>query len=72
MARTNDPNSAGSQFFICLGKHTHLDRQYTAFGKVADAESLATVQAIGSVACGRNDRPNENVVIQSVTVRELP
>ena len=71
MARTNDPNSAGSQFFLCLGKHSHLDRQYTAFGKVADAESLATVQAIGNVACGRSDRPTENVVIQSVTVREL-
>src|SRR5579859_7412408 len=28
MARTSDPNSAGSQFFICLGKHSHLDRQY--------------------------------------------
>ena len=47
MARTNDPNSAGSQFFICLDKHTHLDRKYTAFGKVADDESMATVKAIG-------------------------
>ena len=36
MARTNDPNSAGSQFFICLGTPTHLDGQYTAFGKTAD------------------------------------
>jgi len=33
MARTSDPNSAGSQFFICLEKVTHLDRQYSAFGK---------------------------------------
>jgi peptidyl-prolyl cis-trans isomerase B (cyclophilin B) len=70
MARTNDPNSAGSQFFICLGKHTNLDRQYTAFGKVADAESMATVKAIGDVAC-RSERPTETVVIQSVTVREV-
>src|SRR5438309_3844035 len=50
MARTNDPNSAGSQFFICLERTPHLDRQYTAFGKAADAESLATVKAIGQVA----------------------
>ncbi len=40
MARTSDPNSAGSQFFICLEKVTHLDNQYTAFGRTADAESL--------------------------------
>jgi peptidyl-prolyl cis-trans isomerase B (cyclophilin B) len=70
MARTNDPNSAGSQFFICLEKKTHLDNQYTAFGKTADAESLATVKAIGDVACGPGDKPREKVVIQSVTVNE--
>ncbi|MFN7870227.1 MAG: peptidylprolyl isomerase, partial [Planctomyces sp.] len=40
MARTNDPNSGGSQFFICLGTHAYLDRQYTAFGRTADAASL--------------------------------
>jgi cyclophilin family peptidyl-prolyl cis-trans isomerase len=34
MARTNDPNSAGSQFFVMLGTAPHLDRQYTVFGKV--------------------------------------
>lgn len=71
MARTQDPNSAGSQFFICLGKHTHLDRQYTAFGKTADAESLATVQAIGKVKT-RSDRPVDTVTIQKVTVTERP
>jgi peptidyl-prolyl cis-trans isomerase B (cyclophilin B) len=72
MARTNDPNSAGSQFFICLGKHTHLDRQYTAFGKVADEESMATVRAIGNTAVNRNDQPIEKVVIQNATVTEKP
>ncbi len=36
MARTSDPDSAGSQFFLCLDRHhAHLDRQYTAFGKTA-------------------------------------
>jgi peptidyl-prolyl cis-trans isomerase B (cyclophilin B) len=70
MARTNDPNSAGSQFFVCLGRHTHLDGQYTAFGKTADDESLATVKAIGTVATGPGDKPREAVVIQKVTVTE--
>ena len=70
MARTNDPNSAGTQFFICLGRHSHLDRQYTAFGKVADEESLRTVQAIGVVPTGGQDRPREAVTIQKATVHE--
>ena len=70
MARTNDPNSAGSQFFICLGKHAHLDRQYTAFGKVADDESLTTVKSIGTVKIGLGDRPVEDVVIKKVTITE--
>jgi len=52
MARTNDPNSAGSQFFIVLEKATHLDNQYTAFGKTADAASLAVVKKIGEVPTG--------------------
>ena len=39
MARTSDPNSAGSQFFICLEKVPHLDGQYTAFGRTADDEA---------------------------------
>ena len=72
MARSQDPHSAGSQFFICLGRHTHLDRQYTAFGKTADAESLATVKAIGDVRTGPNDRPVEPVTIQKVQVNEAP
>jgi len=72
MARTNDPNSAGSQFFICLGRHSHLDRNYTAFGKVTDAESLATVKAIGNSPTGASDRPVQPVTIQSVTVTSKP
>ena len=34
MARSGDPNSANSQFFICFKSASHLDRQYTVFGKV--------------------------------------
>ena len=72
MARTGDPNSAGSQFFLCLERTPHLDRQYTAFGKAADAESLATVKAIGNVQTGPSDRPVQDVVIRKVTVTEKP
>jgi peptidyl-prolyl cis-trans isomerase B (cyclophilin B) len=71
MARAQAPDSAGSQFFICLDRHTHLDRQYTAFGRVADEESMATVRAIGNVPT-RSDRPVEPVTIQSVRVTEQP
>ena len=68
MARTNDPNSAGSQFFICLEKVPHLDRQYTAFGRAADAASLDVVRAIGTVRTGAGDRPVEPVTIRKATV----
>jgi peptidyl-prolyl cis-trans isomerase B (cyclophilin B) len=72
MARANDPNSAGSQFFICLGRHPHLDRQYTAFGRAADEESMATVRAIGEVPTRGNDQPAQKVTIDKVTVTEKP
>ena len=70
MARTNDPNSAGSQFFICLKAHSHLDGQYTAFGKTADASSLEVVKAIGNVATDHNDRPQKPVTIKTARVLE--
>ena len=44
MARANDPNSASSQFFICLDDATFLDNQYTAWGKVV--EGMEAVHAI--------------------------
>ena len=70
MARTSDPNSGGSQFFICLGSVPHLDGQYTAFGKTADAESLKVVLAIGGVATDRSDRPLKPVTIKTAKVLE--
>jgi peptidyl-prolyl cis-trans isomerase B (cyclophilin B) len=72
MARTSDPNSAGSQFFLCLERVPHLDRQYTAFGRTADAESLAVVKAIGDVRTGAGDRPVEPVTITKATVKRAP
>jgi peptidyl-prolyl cis-trans isomerase B (cyclophilin B) len=72
MARTSDPNSAGSQFFICLEKVAQLDGQYTAFGRTADAASLAVVKKIGAVPTGAQDRPREPVVINKASVVEKP
>jgi cyclophilin family peptidyl-prolyl cis-trans isomerase len=72
MARTSDPNSAGSQFFICLDRVPHLDNQYTAFGQAADAESLNTVAAIGGVKTGSGDRPVQEIKILSGKVTAKP
>ncbi len=72
MARTSDPNSAGSQFFICLERVPYLDGQYTVFGKTVDKESLDVVKKIGDVRTGPQDRPVEPVTIQSATVVTKP
>ncbi len=45
MARSTDPNSAGSQFFICLGTPTNLDGKYTVFGRTI--KGMDVVKAIG-------------------------
>lgn len=68
MARTSDPDSAGSQFFICFAPAAHLDKQYTAFAKVVDG--INVVQAIEKVPTGPNDRPKTEVKLVSVTVEE--
>ena len=70
MARTSDPNSAGSQFFLCLERVPYLDGQYTVFGKALDKESLEVVKKIGEVRTGPQDRPVEPVVIKTATVKE--
>lgn len=72
MARTSDPDSAGSQFFICLEKTPHLDRQYTAFGRTADESSLEVVRKIGAVPTDSSDKPREPVVIESAKVIVRP
>ncbi|MFM9960159.1 MAG: peptidylprolyl isomerase [Planctomycetaceae bacterium] len=74
MARTSDPNSAGSQFFICLSRDgtRSLDNQYTVFGKTANAASLDVVLKIGVVPTGRNDRPTQDVKITSSRVVVTP
>lgn len=72
MARSQNPNSAGSQFFLCLGRVPYLDNQYTAFGKTADQASLDVVMKIGSVPTGPGDKPLEDVVIKKATVSSKP
>ena len=59
MARSNDPNSAGSQFFIVVKDSTQLDRQYTVFGRVTEGMDVA--DKIVSVERDGNDNPLEKV-----------
>ncbi|MDE1863213.1 MAG: peptidylprolyl isomerase [Thaumarchaeota archaeon] len=68
MARTDDPNSAGSQFFIVTGDSTFLDRQYTAFGEVKSGIEVA--EAISRLPRGRNDCPNQDAKILRITISE--
>ena len=71
MARSQSPNSAGSQFFICLTRVPHLDNQYTVFGKCRDDESLETIAKMEAVPTGPGDQPKEPIVIETATVVEL-
>ena len=59
MARAQDPNSAGSQFFVCVADSTFLDKQYTAFGRVVRGMEVAD-KIVNSPRDGR-DNPNERV-----------
>ena len=70
MARAMDPDSAGSQFFLCLGRVTHLDNQYTVFGEAANQASTDVILAIGQVETTAGDRPKTPVVIQTASVLE--
>jgi peptidyl-prolyl cis-trans isomerase B (cyclophilin B) len=66
MARSNDPNSASSQFFIMVKESTHLDGKYAAFGKVI--EGMEVVDDIVSVERDGSDKPLEDQTMKSVTV----
>ncbi|MBS3922523.1 MAG: peptidylprolyl isomerase [Nitrosarchaeum sp.] len=57
MARAQDPNSAGSQFFIVHKDSNFLDQQYTVFGRIVTEESFATLDKIASVKTGAKDIP---------------
>ena len=66
MARSNDPNSAGSQFFICHGDPRFLDRQYTAFGKLIKGDDV--LEKIGTTPTQPGDRPTAKQTLISVKI----
>ena len=66
MARTNDPNSAGSQIFVMVGDAPHLDKSYAGFGKVIEGMDVA--MEITATKTDRNDRPYEDQKIKEATV----
>ena len=71
MARSANPDSAGSQFFICHGDASFLDRQYTAFGKVIKGDDVLEKIAntpTGPSAGGENSKPTQRVEVQSVKI----
>jgi len=70
MARAQDPNSAGSQFFICLEAQPRLNGQYTVFGQVTSGQEV--VDKIGATPTGPGDRPLEPQVMKKVSIEEIP
>ncbi len=68
MARSMNPNSAGSQFFIMHQDSPHLDGDYAAFGKVT--EGMEEVDRIASIPTDWNDAPKISVTMTKVTVTE--
>ena len=71
MAREPDPDSAGSQFFICLAPVPRLDREYTTFGKLIKGDDV--LQKIGDTpvtrnSAGENSKPTKRVVIESIKI----
>lgn len=73
MARTNDPNSASSQFFICVRDCKFLDGEYAAFGRTVDDESIKNAIAISKVPTHSvgyyDDVPVRDIVIKRVIIQ---
>ncbi len=66
MARSNNPDSAGSQFFICHGNPRFLDRQYTAFGKLIKGDDV--LEKIATTPTHPQDRPDKRMGIESIKI----
>jgi peptidyl-prolyl cis-trans isomerase B (cyclophilin B) len=64
MARSQDPNSAGSQFYFCLNDLANLDGNYVVFGKVL--KGMDVIDKIAQVETGPNDMPKEKVIMKKV------
>jgi peptidyl-prolyl cis-trans isomerase B (cyclophilin B) len=69
MARSQDPDSAGSQFFICDGNPAFLDHQYTAFGKLIKGDDVLT--KIANAPTHPPDRPDKRIGITSIKIVPL-
>ncbi|MGO4548384.1 peptidylprolyl isomerase [Paenibacillus sp. 2TAB23] len=69
MARTQDPDTGGSQFFIMVADAPSLDNEYAAFGKVT--EGMEAVDEIVNQTTGANDRPESPISMKKVTVDTL-
>ena len=65
MARSSDPNSANSQFFICFGSTPHLDRQYTVFGKVTEGMEFVDMITKGDGPNGSVSNPDKIISFKS-------
>lgn len=72
MARTDDPNSASSQFFIMHQDAPHLDGDYSAFGKITEGleyiDEIATAKTTIDEKYGMKDFPKESIIIKSITI----
>ena len=66
MARSQDPNSAGSQFFICHGDPRFLDNQYTAFGKLIKGDDV--LEKIATTTTEPGDRPAKRMNVESIKI----
>ncbi len=66
MARSQDPDSAGSQFFICHGDPSSLDRQYTAFGKLIQGDDV--LEKLATTKVGSQDRPDKRQGVESIKI----
>lgn len=66
MARSQDPNSAGSQFFICHGAPKFLDGQYTAFGKLIKGDDV--LEKIATTPTTTPDRPITRMNVESIKI----
>ena len=71
MARSSNPDSAGSQFFICLAEANFLDGQYTAFGSLSSGDDV--LSSIGDTPVetsnsGENSKPKERIEVTSIRI----